>query len=154
MLRARLLPVVQTPVLKAKFHSAKTNKSTMLWAWIHTWVVMDICPLAHAEVWPCWRKYVTRVGLWEFKSSSHFQFVLSVFCCGSGCERSASGSCGHACCLPLAATLPTVTDSHPSGTVSQRKASLSRLPWCCITTERQPIRSLTIQKKGQEGVGR
>lgn len=34
------------------------------------------------------------------------------------------------------ATLPTVTDSHPSGTVSQRKPSLSRLPWCCITTER------------------
>lgn len=91
--------LIQMPVLKAKFHSAKTNKSTMLWAWIHTCVVMDICPLTHVEVWPCWRKYVTRVRLWEFKSSSYFQFVLSVFSCGSGCELSASSSCCHACCL-------------------------------------------------------
>lgn len=51
-------------------------------------------------VQPCWRKCVTRDGLWVWKAPpiSHV-FSASIHACGKGCKLSASCCCPQACCL-------------------------------------------------------
>ena len=66
------------------------------------------------EVWPCWRKYITRIWIWKYIVSPHFQFALFHF---SSKSWSLSLLPLPFACVPL----PTIMVSYSSRTISQNK---------------------------------
>ena len=59
--------------------------SVVVWIRMAPWAHRFECLVAREwhdyEVWPCWRKYVTRWGLWCFKSPSQSQWLSLSSCC-------------------------------------------------------------------------
>ena len=79
---------------------------------------------------------VTGGGLWEFKNSCHFDFMLSAWCLLFKMWAFTFCSGCHACCLLL--RLSAMTDSSVFGTISQMNSSLYKFFWAsCENSHRE-----------------